>query len=213
MSQGADGDEVYPCFSNVPDDVQSHAARGLDERSTRYCLSCRLHHIYIHVDEEYDIGPRLGSRLGLIHALGLNLDMKYARRVLLYPRHNFFEQDPPGVQYGQVIVLDQNAVSQVQPMIQSSAYPHRVFVYDSQPRGGLASVGNTDRQAAHCLNITRRLRGDTAHPLQEIERYAFAPEYAGCLSLDHSDDILRTHRLAVLQHHLQFQVGIQAFEH
>ena len=148
---GADGDEVDPCFSHVPDDVQSHAARGLDERSPAIA-SVAAFIIFISMLSSSMISALASAAASASSTLWPNSTLSM-RGEFCCMRDTTSLSGIPWRSVWPVIVLDQNAVSQVQPMIQSSTYPHPRICHDSQPRGGLASVGDTDRQAAHCLNI------------------------------------------------------------
>src|SRR5580704_1825330 len=92
-----------------------------------------------------------------------------------------------------VIVLDENSIRQIQPMVLSASTTHRILVEHSQSRNGLAGVQNSCLGTRYRIHETARQRGDPTQPLQEIQNHAFTRENHPSVVADHG------HRLSVVQ--------------
>ena len=73
-----------------------------------------------------------------------------------------------------VVVLDEHAVGEIEPVILSPAATHRIFVDHAQARRGFAGIENSRLGARDGIHKLAGQRGDPAHALQEIQNHALA---------------------------------------
>ena len=109
-----------------------------------------------------------------------------------------------------VIVLDQDAIGQIQPVVVAAAHAHRIFVQVTVAGDRLSSVHYSGVQAFNRLNIAVGVAGDTTHPLHEIQRDALSPENPGRRATDHCDVIPGREWRAVLQDRFYIQCRVNA---
>src|SRR5579884_265471 len=75
-----------------------------------------------------------------------------------------------------VVVLDEDAVEQTEPVVPAAAAANRVLVEEAQARSGLACVHDGGVCARYHIDKPAGHGGNAAHPLQEIERNSLTGE-------------------------------------
>jgi hypothetical protein len=73
-----------------------------------------------------------------------------------------------------MVVLDQNAVRKIKPVVLPAATTDRIFIDSTQARNGLAGVQNLRFRARDRLHELARKGGDTAHALHKVQYDALA---------------------------------------
>ena len=75
-----------------------------------------------------------------------------------------------------VVVLDQHAVAEIEPMVGAAAAAHRPLVEHAQSGRGLARIQNGCLGAGDRVHVLACQRGDAAHALHDVQDHALAGE-------------------------------------
>jgi len=86
-----------------------------------------------------------------------------------------------------VIVLDEDAIGEIEAVILAAAAAHSVFVDHAQSRGGFSGVENARFGAGDGLDKLAGQGCDSTHALQEIQNDALAGKNDAGIVLDHSN--------------------------
>ncbi len=92
-----------------------------------------------------------------------------------------------------MIVLDQHAVGEIEPMVVSAATADRVFIQQAHSRNGLARVENSRLRAADYIHVASRDGRDAAHALKQIQDHALAGKNHASIVANHGN------RLSIVQ--------------
>src|SRR4030042_323565 len=88
-----------------------------------------------------------------------------------------------------MVVLDENTIAKVFSMIMPTPYPNGVLLQGPQPGGCLARLHNPCRQPSDRFHVARRLGGDAAQPLQEVQGCPLRFQDAGRCPFNGSNNI------------------------
>src|SRR5262249_36035276 len=142
-----------------------------------------------HVVEQNRLGTVLQGFVELFHRPDFDLDGLLPAAIAMRPLQRF--GDSAGER--DVVVLDENAVGQIQAVVHAAATAHSVLVEHPPAGNGLARVENAGVRADHGIHIFAGERCDSAHALQYVQYYALAGEqYARVVP--HYSDLLATVR-------------------
>src|ERR1700733_1237574 len=175
VSERTGGDEVDARFGVFADGVQLNAAgrfNGQFESARVDELDGRGHLGRRHVVEQDGFRAGFDGLLELLAIAHLHLDALAG----LARRERRGEHLGNAAPKRDVVVLDQDAVGEVEAMFFAAAAGDRVFIQQAQAGHGLARVKNLRFGALHLVDVAAGDGGDAAHSLHQVQDYAFAGE-------------------------------------
>ena len=113
----------------------------------------------------------------------------------------------------QVVVLDEDAVGQVQAMVVAAAHANAVLVQKPVSRRGFAGIDDAGAGAGHGAHIMVGGGGDAAHALHEVQGGAFGPQNGGGGAAHAGDVRTRGQVGAVVQYKVDLKGGVDAVKH
>src|SRR5947209_7563964 len=184
MRQSSDRDEVHASESIFPYGLQVHVAGSFDRNTGKrrpYLFDRLLHFSGRHVIQQNRFCPASDGLLELRLIPDLNLD----DLACLVTLESLFENRSQPSPKGDVIVFDKNPILQVQPVINSSSAAHGIFVEDTQTWNRLACIQNLCLCLRYCADKLVCQRGDTAHPLHQVQDHPLGREQRGGVVADY----------------------------
>ena len=196
MRQRADRDEIHARLRIGAHVLQVDSAGALERnppRLPRTNLDRLAHILNAHVVEQDRLRPVLQRLLQFFERPHFNLDRLPAAPVVegALQRRN----RAPGQR--NVIVLDQHAVGEIQPVILAAAAAHRVFVNHAQPRRRLAGIENPNARTLHRIHKLASGGRDSGHALQKIQDHPLTRQNHPRVMLDDRDLLPRVHPNAI----------------
>jgi hypothetical protein len=94
-----------------------------------------------------------------------------------------------------MVVLDEDAIGEIKPMVMSSATTHGIFVEKTQAGNGLPRIKDASLGSSNHIHVPPSCRSNATHALKKIQNHAFAGEdHAGVVSNNRN-------RLPIVQPH------------
>ncbi len=129
-------------------------------------------------------GPAGEGGVDLVDRGHLDLDPHGVGHALLDGPDGIGEIETPALQGGQVIVLDQHAVGEVEAMVLAAADADGVLLEDAETRRRLARVDEAGGETAEPLGKRGRHRRDAAQALEEVQGRALRGQERARRALD-----------------------------
>ena len=139
MGQRTNADVVDAGLSIKAHVLQIDAAGCFQRNASRvaaHALHARAHQLGSHVIEQQRFAAVLQSFLELGHGADLDLDGLLAAAIAMGALERLLD----AARHGNVIVLDEHAVGEIEAVIVSAAAGDRIFIENAQARDGLASI-------------------------------------------------------------------------
>src|SRR5690242_19312132 len=175
MSERAHRDEVHARFG-VGTNIAQINAPGALERYAALTAGNVLHglaHVFDgHVIEQNGFGIVLQGFVQFSQAANLYFDRLFTSTIGMGAVQRF--ADAAG--QGDVIVLDEDTVGEIEAVIQSASAAHGIFVEHPQTRDSLAGIQDARLGAGDGINEFASQCSNAAHALQEIQDDTFAGE-------------------------------------
>ena len=158
-----------------------------------------------HVVEQHQVGADEGRHLGLAQRVALHLDGP-ARVEVAGLGHRLLDGDAE-----QVVVLEQDAVGQVAPVVEAAAGPHRRLLQRPQAGRGLAGVADVGAGVGG-VGVAAGEGGDARQVAQEVEGGALGDEDAGQAAGDGGDGLAGDDPVAVVGPPVEVDVAVDLEE-
>src|ERR1700728_1165560 len=179
VGQRAGGDEVNASFSVFADCVQLNTAGGLNRYLEVACVDKLDGGRYLggcHVVEQDGFRATFDGLFEFLAIAHLHLHalagLARRKRSRKYFGDAAAERD--------VVVLDEDAVGEVEAMVLAAAAGDGVFVQQAQPGHRLARVQHFRFGALHLVDVAARDGSDAAHALHQVEDDALAGKQNVC---------------------------------
>ncbi len=157
-----------------------------------------------HVVEQHHLRAGVEGLVELRKRVDLDLDRHHVTRMRSRSPHR--GPDAPGSH--DVVVLDQDRIVEPEAMVDATAAAHGVLLERTQPRRGLARVGNARSRAGHGIDQPARRRRNPAEVPHEVERRALCRQDAARRAGQPGDDGASLDAVAIGSHQLDADAGI-----
>src|SRR6185369_9389273 len=165
MRERANRDEIHARVRIRTNIFQADTARTLHRnflRSSRAALDSLANHLWHHVVEQDRLCAELKRLIEFLEALHFDLDNLIALAVLM----RALQRRTNSAGQCDVVVLDQHAVREIEPVILSSAAAHGIFIEHAQAEYSLAGVEDLRSRALDRVHELARQRGRATQALQ-----------------------------------------------
>ena len=112
-----------------------------------------------------------------------------------------------------MVILQQDHVEESDTVVHTTADLHSLFLQHTHTWGGLTGIQHPCMCSFEPFHITVGHRGNTAHPLHDVQHQAFCLKQRAHLSCYDHGHIPFLHRGAITNQHLHLHVGIKASKH
>ena len=112
-----------------------------------------------------------------------------------------------------VVVLQHGTVRQIVPVVLAAAHRHGILLQRTQPRQGLAGIGDLGVGASHQLHALVCGSGNAAHVLENVQGSPFAFQQGLGAAGHGGDNIALFHRFAVMNANIHGEVAANQFKH
>lgn len=215
MDQRAAGNEIKAKAGHLGERLNRHAAARFRAGAVVH-EGDRFHQrIEGKIVEQDDIHARFEHRWDLLQRIHFTFDERPGQACAGLPHGGGEAFTRAGVCGGEVVVLDQHAVKEAQPVVPAPAAGHRVLFQHAEAGRGLARVEQLGVGPAQRRDILGRLRRDAGKLLEKIQRRALGFEQGGRRADDRSQHVALVCGLPIAHtgRDLEGAVIAEAFKH
>src|SRR5579859_1660676 len=196
MGEHAYGDVVCPGFCISADIFKLYTSGDLDGNAARVGAdslygSTRI--LHGHIVEQHSFCAVGQSFFQFSRVADLDFQGLFATTVF----QGFLESGCHTPSDGNVIVLDQDAVGEIKPVIVAAAAAHGILVEHAKTGHGFARIQDPGARTLNCIHKLACKRGYSAESLEDIQDHPFARKQDARVVANHGDRLASAHTDAI----------------